>query len=73
MDGDVLIYDLDSTGFLGGFPFTAKSSENVESTTYGAATATTDCSNSLTGTSRNKSKRPSFMGCLTECRTTDYT
>ena len=35
MNGDVLIYDLDSTGFLGGFPFTAKSSENVESTTYG--------------------------------------
>jgi hypothetical protein len=32
--GDALIYDLNDASFLGGFPFTAQSSDHVESTTY---------------------------------------
>lgn len=35
IDGDALLYDLSDLSFLGGFPFTAKSSDNVRSTTYG--------------------------------------
>jgi len=37
IEGDVLLYDLESLAFLGGFPFSARSSDNVESTTYGDA------------------------------------
>ena len=35
IEGDVLLYDLDEMAFLGGFPISARSSANVESTTYG--------------------------------------
>ena len=64
IEGDVLMYDLDNTGFLGGFPFSAKSSENVESTTYGGSNSSNGLQNQLDRDFTEQIKKAVLYGML---------
>ena len=64
IEGDVLIYDLNDNRFIGGFPFTAQSSENVESTTYGGGGGNEDLQQQLDRDFTEQIKKAVFYGLV---------
>jgi hypothetical protein len=64
IEGDVLLYDLDGMAFLGSFPFSAQSSENVETTTYGASAGTEVLQQQLDKDFADKIKEAVFFGLV---------
>ena len=64
IEGDALLYDLDDMAFLGGFPFSAHSSENVESTTYGAGAGNEGLQGQLDRDFTEQIKKAVFFGLV---------
>jgi len=64
IEGDVLIYDLDDLGFLGGFPFTARSSDHVESTTYSGGSGSEGLQGQLDRDFTEQIKQAVFFGLI---------
>ena len=64
IEGDVLLYDLDGMAFLGSFPFSAQSSENVETTTYGASASAEVLQQQLDVDFADKIKEAVFFGLV---------
>ena len=64
IEGDVLMYDLHDAAFLGSFPFTAQSSENVETITRGASASAEQLQQQLDKDFSDRIKEAVFFGLV---------